>query len=263
MKKLIVFSDLDGTLLDHHSYDWSAAETAINALRDRQFPLILNSSKTSSEINSFRKAMNNSSPYICENGSVVHYFDSTGVMKSLYFAKPYDDLRQALNTLRDQHHYKVTGFGDMDTETLMQITGLDKTSAIAALKREATEPLLWQDTEEALKDFTTQVTEQHLQLTRGGRFYHLMSPVNKGDSIKFLIEQYQQMEPETTWVSVGLGDSFNDIAMLEQVDYPVLIKNPDSKKPDLHHLPNLIESDLPGPAGWNTEILNIIEATQE
>ena len=46
----VVFSDLDGTLLDHSTYSWKAAAPALAALRDRGIPLILASSKTSAEI---------------------------------------------------------------------------------------------------------------------------------------------------------------------------------------------------------------------
>lgn len=35
---LLVFSDLDGTLLDSHSYDWQPAAPWLSRLRERMFP---------------------------------------------------------------------------------------------------------------------------------------------------------------------------------------------------------------------------------
>lgn len=47
---LLVFSDLDGTLLDSHSYDWQPAAPWLSRLREANVPVILCSSKTSAEM---------------------------------------------------------------------------------------------------------------------------------------------------------------------------------------------------------------------
>ena len=44
MKRWLVFTDLDGTLLDE-DYGWEAARPAVEALRAASIPIILNSSK--------------------------------------------------------------------------------------------------------------------------------------------------------------------------------------------------------------------------
>lgn len=132
-------------------------------------------------------------------------------------------------------------------------------SAIASKRREATEPLVWNDSDESLDQFIKLLNSHGLTLTKGGRFYHVISPVSKGESVNWLIAKYQELEPETHWVSAGLCDSFNDISMLEQVDYPVLIRNPHGKKPDVSYISNLVESNLVGPEGWNVEVINLIK----
>lgn len=38
---LLVFSDLDGTLLDSHSYDWQPAAPWLSRLREANVPVIL------------------------------------------------------------------------------------------------------------------------------------------------------------------------------------------------------------------------------
>ena len=47
---LLVFSDLDGTLLDSHSYDWQPAAPWLSRLREANVPVILCSSKTSASV---------------------------------------------------------------------------------------------------------------------------------------------------------------------------------------------------------------------
>lgn len=46
---LLVFTDLDGTLLDIHTYDWRPASAWLDKLQDHQIPVILCSSKTAAE----------------------------------------------------------------------------------------------------------------------------------------------------------------------------------------------------------------------
>lgn len=54
---LLVFSDLDGTLLDSHSYDWQPAAPWLSRLREANVPVILCSSKTSAEMLYLQKTL--------------------------------------------------------------------------------------------------------------------------------------------------------------------------------------------------------------
>jgi len=263
VKKLIVFTDLDGTLLNHETYDWKEASPAINELDRLNYPLVFNSSKTSSEIKQLRKETANKHPFICENGALVYFNeklheDTKTEMYAVYFSRPYSYILKVLEKIKKSHSFDLLGFNDMDLETLMELTGLDKSSAITARQREASEPLIWNSDQKSLQLFQRLLEDHGLTLTRGGRFYHVVSPTSKGDSIKWLINQYRALEPETEWITVALGDSHNDISMFEQVDYPVLIKNPGTSQPDISHITNIKESEKYGPAGWNQEVLNII-----
>jgi mannosyl-3-phosphoglycerate phosphatase len=47
---LLVITDLDGSLLDHHTYSWQAAEAWLARLEEHEVPLVICSSKTAAEI---------------------------------------------------------------------------------------------------------------------------------------------------------------------------------------------------------------------
>ena len=67
---LMVFTDLDGTLLDHKSYRWDAASDALRLLRDNACAVVLASSKTAAEIAGLRAALGFEQwPAIVENGA--------------------------------------------------------------------------------------------------------------------------------------------------------------------------------------------------
>ena len=74
-----------------------------------------------------------------------------------------------------------------------------------------------------------------------------------------------EKHPGQALITVALGDSPNDAAMLNAADVAVVIK---SGKSSLIHCPEarrIVHTTLPGPAGWNTamrEILTLYDADQ-
>ena len=270
MNKFLVFTDLDGTLLDHDDYSWEKATAAISKLESTSCPLIINSSKTSAEIILIRKQMNIFTPFVSENGAVAnipkHYFNNelniSSPQHSLdvhHFGKSYVEIITILNELRDKYKFSFRGFNDMSVDEIMIETRLNRAQALDAKKRQGSEPLIWMDSNEKLERFKSLLKVKALIMTSGGRFYHVMSPVSKGQAVTWLTKQYMKSQTRTQWKTVGLGDSYNDVPMLEAVDYPILIRNPASKQPDVSHINNLHKVELAGPAGWNQAILEILD----
>src|SRR5687768_8132133 len=75
----LVFTDLDGTLLDHDTYSWEAARPALSRLRHLGIPLVLCSSKTAAELRPIAKRLGLQTPLIVENGGGIrlprHFLD--------------------------------------------------------------------------------------------------------------------------------------------------------------------------------------------
>lgn len=268
MKKLLVFTDLDGSLLDHHDYSWQAAIPALDALMQDEHPLIINSSKTAAEIQDLNQQLKNIHPFISENGAVANipcnYFNKEGRHRATqqydahHFASSYEQVTQTLDELRQKYGFCFRGFHDLTVDEVMAETGLEKRQAEAAKQRQASEPLRWLDSEKQLEQFRSLLKIKGLILTSGGRYLHVMSDVNKGQGVAWLLQQYQRSQPRVDWITVGLGDSLNDVAMLEAVEYSVLIVNPAGKRPDVSHLKNIYRPQQPGPAGWNEAILYLL-----
>ena len=64
MKDLIIFTDLDGSLLDSESYTASPADTLFELLDSHGIPVIFNSSKTFPEMIKIRRG--NHQPFVVE-----------------------------------------------------------------------------------------------------------------------------------------------------------------------------------------------------
>lgn len=265
---ILIISDLDGSLLNHHDYAYSDAAEALNIIWENKIPLILNSSKTIAEMLSIRNQLHNEHPFIVENGACLmlpeHSFaaqckeliSENGYLQKS-FSTPIQDFLPRLKQLRNQFNVRFRGFSEMHCEEVMQLTGLDESAAQKAKQRLYSEPILWQDSAAAWEAFSYQLNKQHLSYLQGGRFISISSGVNKGLAVTWLKQLYLNLHGQEP-IIIALGDSENDIAMLELADYPVLIKSPVKETPVPTSLTRLIRTQQAGSAGWNTAVLSIL-----
>jgi mannosyl-3-phosphoglycerate phosphatase len=257
---MIVFTDLDGTLLDHTTYSWEPAAAALRQLRLRKIPVILSSSKTLAEMDEIRADLDLQHPVIAENGAVIDvppgYFSVD--VPPLPAQPARAELQRVLIELRQAQGYACEAFFEMGVEGIVAETGLAPTDAAKANERRATEPLLWQDTEERLASFTAAVQERGLRCIRGGRFVHLMGPTDKASAMRSLLHAFAQELPSETWTSIALGDSPNDRGMLRCADIAIVIKSQGAQALDLADHPHVIRTKLPGPEGWNSAMLQVL-----
>lgn len=258
--QLVVFTDLDATLLDHNNYSFEPAAPALEKLEALNIPVILNSSKTYPEMDRLRQRMGNKHPFIIENGAAIvipaGYFNN-GSEECLNFST---DHREILNVVDQLHEegYRFRNFNRLDAKAISEMTNLSEADAHMAKERFASEPLVWDDTEENLKTFSDKISSHKLKLIKGGRFYHVIGLFDKGCAIERTIELYEKKFPDKEIISVGLGDSPNDIPMLEAVDFPIVILSGRTAEMKIKN-PNVTFSRHEGPTGWNEEITTLLK----
>lgn len=250
--RLIVFTDLDGTLLDHSDYSHEAAKPALMALRSQNIPLILASSKTATELLPLHAELGLGDwPVIVENGAQSIRPGAGPTDRS-----EYDRLRAILAGLPSEVAGPFRGFGDMTDAEVSRITGLSPDAAARARQRNFTEPGLWQGTDEGLDAFLAALADHGVTARRGGRFLTLSFGGTKAGQMAAIM---RDLDCDT---GIALGDAPNDIEMIETADHGVIIRNDHGK--DIPPLPGEAEgritrSTLPGPAGWNAEILHLLD----
>jgi mannosyl-3-phosphoglycerate phosphatase len=271
MQRIIIYSDLDGCLLDATDYSFDAANEALSAIQQLGAPLILVSSKTRAEVEPLRLRLEHLHPFIVENGGALYvprgYFpfpleNSTpnGDYDAVAIGTPYASLRAALKEIGRDLDYRLRGFGDMSVEEVARLTGLSPADAFLATQREYDEPFVVDGPAIAWSRLLKAAEARGLQCTRGGRFYHLMGASDKGIASRRLMEWYRRLGREDGGrvVTVGLGDSLNDLPMLAVVDHPILVQRPDrSYDPDVQ-LPHLIRAVGVGPVGWNRSLVDLL-----
>lgn len=248
---IIVFTDLDGSLMEHESYSIKPAEKALAALADRNIPLVMNSSKTANEIEAIQEAMTLPGPYIYENGAALSL---PGETEPVIFGRPRSQWLTTIHELRTQEDYKFQGFSDWSAREITGLTGLDGKSAELSKQREFSEPILWRDSANAKQKFEKQLLSLDLKLLEGGRFLSIQSDFDKSKAMVWM--KQQQSGPAT--LTVALGDSPNDEAMLNCADIAVIIKSAKSERISLCSDKRVIRTKRPGPAGWQDAVLEIL-----
>jgi mannosyl-3-phosphoglycerate phosphatase len=264
--KLVVFTDLDGTLLDHDDYSYEAALPALQLLTRFDIPLILTSSKTKSEMLALRTELNNHHPFVVENGGAVYYpagyFESRAGsrLSSKTFGKPYAEVIDIVNRLRTDLTLNFSGFNDWTVDEIVAHTGLSVEDAGNAKQRDCGEPILWFDDEQKLQVFKSRLAEYELRLLKGGRFHHVTGTYDKASAVEWLMEAYQARD-ECTVVSAALGDAGNDLEMLKSVDHAMVIPHKDGSRLELDGAHDVYYASRPGPSGWCEAVRNLVKTT--
>jgi mannosyl-3-phosphoglycerate phosphatase len=272
----LIFTDLDGTLLNHATYTFQLALPALKTLKEKNIPLIFCTSKTRAETEKIRKQTENTHPYIIENGGAIFIPEGDLLLESdlikeltediqknsghriIEMGIPYSRLREVLSQIQTRHPGKIKGFGDLTVKEVANLCDISSDQALLAKHREYDEPFILED-EDLLRELQEIAQHEGLRVTRGGRFYHLMGANDKGQAVLRLIKMYRQKFD--TLRSVALGDSLNDLPMLATVDIPVLLPKPDGFHDPSVLLDGLFFAKNSGPSGWNDAVLKIIHGS--
>lgn len=253
--KVIIFTDLDGTLLDHETYSYIPARPLLDCLVAQKIPVILATSKTAAELLPLRESLGLSAcPAIVENGA--------GLLPAGGGLPPgtgdYARLRQALADLPPDLRACFTGFGDWSVEELATRTGLPPEAAAAAKARNFSEPGLFHGTGDRRRAFLDNLMSRGVQAREGGRYLTLSFGATKADRMAEIRQNYPAAK-----TAIALGDAPNDVEMLTTADIGVIIPNP--ARDPLPPLPGedtgrIRRARRPGPEGWAQSLRAILTA---
>jgi len=267
-RKLVIFTDLDGTLLDQGSYSFEGALPALRLIREKGIPLVFSSSKTRSEIEFYRQKMENDHAFVSENGGAVFipegYFSfsfscdrESGDYSVLELGTFYPQIVAVLNSIREETGIPVKGFSDLTVEEISSLCGLSLKEAGFAKEREYDEPFLIEGGEREVEIVRKKIKEKGMNYVWGGRFHHILGNNDKGRAVGILKLLF---EKEFLSIStVGIGDNENDLPMLLSVDYPIFLRENQTPLPEiLLPIQRLTIVDGIGPQAWNRVILSFV-----
>lgn len=265
--KPVIFTDLDGTLLDLETYSYAKALPTINYLRKQGVPVVFCSAKTRAEQEVYRKELQINDPFIVENGGAV--FISQGYFpfdfehhkvkddyQVIELGIPYHRIREILAQIKDDTGLNFRGFGDMSAEEVASLTSLDLEAAQRAKAREYDETLNLEGTPDEINRVLNAIRKTGLNYTSGGRYYDVTGPNDKGKATRILIDLFRSKLGQLK--TIAIGDSPNDLPMLSSVDIPVLVQKPGRIWEEID-IPHLHRVEGIGPEGWARAVEEIIE----
>lgn len=235
---ILVFSDIDGALLDEETFEWEAARDTLSRLRRAKIPVCFVSSKTRAEIETLRAEIGNSDPYSAENGAVVDY----GYKPRKVIGRPLALLEQAFAQITKDSGARLEALDQMTTRRAETVTGLKGPELALALRRAHSVPFLLH--EGATSDVEQAARRRGLRIHQGKRLLHLVGDHDKSDAVALMKNEF----PDAT--TIGVGDGPNDVALLQNVDHPVYQgTHPPPELPGHTHV-----EPKTGPEGWSRAI---------
>jgi mannosyl-3-phosphoglycerate phosphatase family protein len=267
----IVFTDLDGTLLDAHSYDAGPARGALDLLTARGVPVIFCSSKTAAEQRPLRAVLGLSHlPFIVENGAAVLVPAASALPVTDWpravacpterlhaLGRSAEAVRAGIARAASAAGLSVTGYADLTVEAVAELTGLDLAAAARARQREFSETLIDRHAPEQWSAFAATLAAEGLGLRHGGRFHTVTDlATDKGRAVRLVAELFSRQAGHAI-ATVGLGDSANDEGLLAAVDQAWLVARPDGSWTPLE-IPGLRRVPHAGPTGWAEAIRQLL-----
>jgi mannosyl-3-phosphoglycerate phosphatase len=293
-----VFTDIDGTLVDINTAEYGKeTDKLIRLIKERNIPLILASAKTRLEQNKIREDLGISDPFIVENGGAIvipkGYFPDYALRDIKYplretqeikneardvnheivveLGKPADYIRAKLSDIRKKYSINFRGVADISVEKLSNLALISRDQAKRMAQRNYGETILQIQSEDIAR-FIKYVQEDGMKVIHGGRFFDVTVGTDKGIAVGILKKLFKdKFHNNVTFF--GIGDSTNDIPMLNLMDVPILVQRQDSTWVDDGEIKmknavdssrssissnKLIKVDGIGPNGWENAIHKII-----
>lgn len=212
---MIIFTDLDNCLLDS-SYSAISIRDFTHDLIDKGIVISVISSKTSPEIDFFFKEMEFSGPYAAENGGIVVI---NGEREEL--ATKSRTIKSDLRNIAKKMNVEIEILSDMKNERVKELTGLPDHLIPLAKDRNFSEPFRFTGSKN--QSFLDELKKLDYSIFWGGNFYQIYRGSSKGTAVRII-------KKKKNGFSIGVGDSTNDYPMLDECDYPILLRSKENKK---------------------------------
>lgn len=272
----LIFTALEGALVDSRSDSFAGAEEALSEIERRKIPYVLLTSRTREEIEPLRRKLGHNHPFVTENGGGIFFPDGyfslkiPGVVRTARYlsiaqGRPYAEVCEALDDIAEECAVGVAGFHHMSLREVADNTGLKPKAAELARAREFDEPFYFTSADEkAVARFVQTARERGFDVRRGRTFWHFSSKCDPARAVRTLASLFR----EATHIKlslVGIGGSDTDLPWLRTVNHAVLLPESLEAAASVERAPekpgrtnSIAMGEAPGSAGWNQAILNII-----
>ena len=206
---------------------------------------------------------------IVHDGSRTHPPKATSKVIIIEVGKSANDIRAKLSDIRKKHNINFKGVADISIEELSNLASMPIEQARRMAQRNYGETIL-QIQKEDVARFIKCTQEAGMKVIHGGRFFDVTIGTDKGIAVGILKKLFNRKFHNDV-IYFGIGDSTNDIPMLNLMDVSILVQRPDSSWLDYKgtKMKNGVNSNNNsnndilkvngiGPHGWENAIQKII-----
>ena len=263
ISKIVIFTDLDGTLLHNETFEFINIRQYIKNLLSKNISIIPNSSKTKTEILNFCKELEEELPFIVENGAAIYKMNlvNSDFPEKIILSRDKEEILNVFHKKIPKEFISKCKFVfKLKKDEQLKIFGLSEKQLSYASNREFSVPIIFKGNKAEKNNLFKLACNMGLTMQEGGRVINLSDKVSKSFAMKKVSRIFEKTEKQKLKI-IGVGDNFNDLDMLKNSDIACLVFN-EKFKLDTLNINNCLVSKKPAPDGWEEVIKMALEKIQ-
>jgi len=263
ISKIVIFTDLDGTLLHNETFKFENIRQYIKNLLSKNISIIPNSSKTKTEIINFCHELEEELPFIVENGAAIYNMNlvNSDFPEKIILSRDKEEiLNLFFKKIPKEFISKCKFVLKLKKDEQLEIFGLSEKQLSYASDREFSVPFIFKGNKVEKNNLFRLTSDMGLTMQEGGRVINLSDNVSKSFAMKKVRRIFEKTEKQELKI-IGVGDNFNDLDMLRNSDIACLVFN-EKFKLDTLNINNCLVSKKPAPDGWEEVVKMALEKIQ-
>ena len=263
ISKIVIFTDLDGTLLHNETFKFENIRQYIKNLLSKNISIIPNSSKTKTEIINFCHELEEELPFIVENGAAIYKMNlvNSDFPEKIILSRDKEEiLNLFFKKIPKEFISKCKFVLKLKKDEQLEIFGLSEKQLSYASDREFSVPFIFKGNKVEKNNLFRLASDMGLTMQEGGRVINLSDNVSKSFAMKKVRRIFEKTEQQQLKI-IGVGDNFNDLDMLKNSDIACLVFN-EKFKLDTLNINNCLVSKKPAPDGWEEVVKMALEKIQ-
>lgn len=245
--RLAVFTAVDGTLLDSHTFEAGESRATIERLLAADIPVIPMSVMTLDELEPIAADLGLRTAMVVEaGGAIARWKDGRWEVEPC--GPPAETFLSVVTDIEDRSGANLLIYSAMEESAAAKVSGRSGEMLHASTRRAFSEPFVIESGDlEAVKRAATEIG---FSVRRGRRFFHLCRECDEGEAFARLREELG------CDVAIAAGGSLVDAEFLTRADLPIIVPAPDGgiDAELLDRVPAARIAPSPAPAGWSAAV---------
>lgn len=250
---MAVFTSIDGTLLDAHTFEPGPAKPLVRRLLAAGVPVIPVSVMTLEEIAPIAATLGLHHAMVIEAGGAIARWSGTA-WEVEPCGPPAETLLDVVRDIEERSGASLLVYSALPEGEAARLSGRSGELLRASTHRRFSEPFVIETGE--LANVQRAASEIGFSVRRGRRFLHLCRACDEGEAFTRLRDELR------CDVAVGVGGAAVDGEFLALADVPIIVPGPNGEVDAelLASVPNARVAPAPGPGGW---VAGVKEAVDE